>query len=237
MKSHLLAAAFISLALAGCARTPPFEPGVHLALMSGPELPPPAGMDATGFSEYRIGPLDKLSVNVYGLPELSREVQADSGGRISLPLAGTIDALGLTPEELSNEVESRLRGRYIRDPDVAVNLEETVGQVVTVDGQVQQPGMYPVVGKMTLVRAVAVAKGATEFADVNDVVVFRTVGDQEMAALYDLGAIRRGNYPDPRIYPGDVVVVGDSPARRRFRDLVQASGVLTAPLLAVVQRF
>jgi polysaccharide export outer membrane protein len=55
-----------------------------------------------------------------------------------------------------------------------------------------------------------------------------------MAALYNLGAIRRGAYPDPRIYADDVIVVGDSPARRRFRDLLQISPLIVAPLIALI---
>ena len=75
---------------------------------------------------------------------------------------------------------------------MTVNLKETVSQVITVDGQVTEPGLYPVVGRMTLMRAVATAKGLSEFAKLNDVVVFRTVKGQKLAALYDLHAIRRG---------------------------------------------
>ena len=95
-----------------------------------------------------------------------------------------------------------------------------------------KPGLYPVVGRMTLMRAVATAKGTTEFARLDDVVVFRTVGDRQMAALYNLGAIRRGAYPDPELYASDVVVVGDSPGRRLFRDILQAAPLITAPIIA-----
>jgi polysaccharide export outer membrane protein len=118
-----------------------------------------------------------------------------------------------------------------------VNVEETVSQVVTVDGQVEQPGLYPVVGRMTLMRAIATAKGTSEFARLQDVVVFRRVGSQEMAALYNLGAIRQGSYPDPEIFAHDIIVVGDSPTRRRFRDILQASPLFLTPLVALIQRF
>ena len=66
-------------------------------------------------------------------------------------------------------------------------------------------------------------------------VVFRTVGTQRYAALHDLKAIRLGAYRDPAIYANDVVVVGDSQARRIFRDVLQASGLLTTPLVALLQ--
>ena len=114
-------------------------------------------------------------------------------------------------------------------------MKESLNQFVTVDGQVTQPGNYPVVNQMTLMRAVAAARGAGEFAKLEDVVVFRTVGNQRMAALYNLGAIRRGYYPDPAIYPKDVVVVGDSPARRLFRDLISTAPLLTAPIILLTR--
>jgi polysaccharide export outer membrane protein len=223
--------------IASCAtRAPPLQSGPHLTLAPGGVLPPPSGQTA-GSSEraYRIGSFDKLAINVFGVPELSMTVQADASGRISLPLAGVVEAAGHTPEELATEIAGRLRTRYIRDPQVTVNLEETVSQVVTIDGQVGQPGLYPVVGRMTLMRAIATARGTTEFARLSDVVVFRTVGEQRYAALYNLQAIRRGTYPDPEIYADDVVVVGDSPARRLFRDILQAAPLLLTPVVAILQ--
>ncbi|MBN9927011.1 polysaccharide export protein, partial [Listeria monocytogenes] len=77
----------------------------------------------------------------------------------------------------------------------------------------------PVTNQMTLVRAIASAKGLTEFAKIDDVVILRTVNGNKMAGLYNLSAIRRGGYDDPPIYANDVIVVGDSSQRRLFRDL------------------
>lgn len=232
---RLLPALAAGMVLASCASTPPVEPGVHLRLVPGTELPPPVGAE-NGAATYRIAPFDKLSVVVFGVPDLSQTVQADSSGQISLPLVGAIDARGMTIEELTQTVEAGLRGRYVRNPQVTINLEETESLVVTVDGEVKQPGLYPVVGRLTLMRSVALARGTTEYANVEDVVVFRTVGDQEMAALYNLQAIRRGNYPDPQIYANDVVVVGDSPARRMFTQYLQAASVIVTPIITVLQR-
>ena len=186
---------------------------------------------------YLIGPFDKLSIDVFGIEELSRkEVQTDAGGRISFPLAGVIEAAGKTPAELETVLEERLRGRFVRDPQVTVNLKETVSQVITVDGEVKEPGLYPVIGKMTLMRAVATAKGATEFARLQDVVVFRTVNGQKMAGLYNLKAIRRGYYDDPEVFANDVVVVGNSSARRLFKDIIQIVPAIATPLVYIFTR-
>jgi polysaccharide biosynthesis/export protein len=185
---------------------------------------------------YLIGPFDKLTIDVFGIEELSKkEVQTDAGGRISFPLAGILDAAGKTPGELEQMIAERLRGRFVRDPQVTVNLKETVSQVITVDGQVKKPGLYPVIGKMTLMRAVATAEGVAEFAKLDDVVVFRTVNGNKMAGLYNLKAIRRGMYNDPELFANDVVVVGDSSARRLFKDALQVLPAITTPLILILR--
>ena len=200
-------------------------------------LPAPDRGDLTAADRPSlIGPLDTIQVDVFNVPELSREMQVDASGRISMPLVGTVDARGRTAEELARIIESALRGRYVRNPEVIVNIKSSVSQVVTVDGQVTEPGLYPVTNQMTLTRAIASAKGLAEFARQEEVVVLRTVGGRRMAGLYNIAAIRRGAYDDPPIFANDVIVVGDSPARRLFRDFVSLSPLLAAPLIAVLQR-
>jgi polysaccharide export outer membrane protein len=166
---------------------------------------------------------------------LNRELQVDASGRIAMPLVGTIDARGRTADELGRAIEAALRGRYIRNPEVTVNIKSSVSQVVTIDGQVVEPGLYPVTNQMTLLRAIASAKGMTEFARVEEVVILRTVEGRKMAGLYNVEAIRRGAYDDPPVYANDVVVVGDSPQRRLFRDFVSLAPLLAAPLVAILQ--
>ena len=206
--------------------------------METAELPMPDRTDLIGEDRpYLIGPFDKLVIDVFGIEELSKkEVQTDASGRISFPLAGVIEAAGKTPAEVEELLEGKLRGSYVRDPQVTINLKETVSQVITVDGQVKEPGLYPVVGRMTLMRAVATAKGAAEFAKLDDVVIFRTVKGQKLAALYNLRAIRRGAYQDPEVFANDVVVVGDSKARRLFKDLLQIIPALSTPIVVALQR-
>jgi polysaccharide export outer membrane protein len=226
------------LCLHGCANDPKLgESREPLAVIQKAELPPPSGADlVAATTAYRIGPLDKLSINVFGVPDLSGTLQTDAAGNLSMPLIGTVDASGVTPTELAAKIATMLRGHYVRDPQVTVNLEETTSQVFTVDGQVTQPGSYPVVGGMSLMRAVAAAKGLAEFARLEDVVVFRTVNGKPLAALYNLGAIRRGLYADPKIFANDVIVVGDSKSRRMFQQFLQVAPLLTTPLILGLER-
>ena len=208
-------------------------------VIDGTSLPTPTGRDVVATSRpYVIGPQDQLSIDVFGIePLMNRQpIVVDAAGNISFPIAGTIAAAGLTPAQLTEEIETRLRAGFVREPQVSVNVVEAISQTITVDGQVTQPGIYPVIGEMTLMRAVASARGVAEFAELDDVVVLRTVEGQRYAALYNLAAIRRGNYPDPRVYANDTVVVGDSSARRLFRDFLQVVPLLTTPIVVALQR-
>ena len=223
--------------LAACAGQPPIQSAPGLTVIEGQAaLPVPDRGDLVAEDRLAlVGPLDTISVNVFGVPELSREMQVDSGGRIAMPLIGAIDAGGKTAAELARDIEQQLSGRFVRDPNVTVNIISSVSQVVTVDGQVVEPGLYPVTNQMTLLRAVASARGLTEFANEDDVVILRTVKGQRVAGLYNISAIRRGLYEDPSLYANDLVVVGDSPQRRMFRDLVSLAPLLAAPVIALLQ--
>jgi len=227
----------LSSALAACAsdRTYVNDPQIRLAGTQG--LPAPSKEDLYGQQRpYLIGPLDKLDIKVFGVEDLSLKVQTDASGRISMPLAGVIEAAGKSPDQVAKLIESGLRGKYIRNPEVTVNLVDTVSQVITVEGEVKEPGIYPAIGKMTLLRSVATAKGTSEYARLQDVVIFRTVSGQKMAGIYNLKAIRQGNYADPEVFPGDIIVVGDSQARRIFRDALQVAPAVLTPLVYLLTR-
>ena len=223
----------VVLLLCGCVGNKALGGDPKITVIDTAVLPIPDRSDLIGQERpYLIGAFDKLTIDVFGIEELSKkEVQTDASGRISFPLAGVVSAAGKTPAEVEVILQDRLRSAYVRDPQVTVNLKETVSQVITVDGQVTEPGLYPVIGRMTLMRAVATAKGVSEFAKLNDVVVFRTVKGQKLAALYDLRAIRRGAYEDPEVFANDVVVVGDSKARRIFKDVLQVIPAVVTPII------
>lgn len=227
----------LAIALSACAGRESLQSSARLTVIDTEKgLPAPNRTDLVASDRTSlIGPLDTIQVDVFNVPELSRELQVDASGRIAMPLIGTIDARGKTATELADVIESMLRRNYIRNPDVTVNIKSSVSQVVTIDGQVVEPGLYPVTNQMTLVRAIASAKGLTEFAKIDDVVILRTVDGNKIAGLYNLSAIRRGGYDDPPIYANDVIVVGDSPQRRWFRDLIAVSPLLSAPLIALLR--
>jgi polysaccharide export outer membrane protein len=226
MRTSLMSTAAL-LALAACGSTYGGLAGGPGAVAVQSELPAP---DSATFESqqqvYRIGPLDKVSINVFGAQDLSREVIVDASGTVSVPLIGEVRAAGLTTKELGETIADRLRGRYVKNPQVSVGLNEIRSQRVTVDGAVNQPGIYPVIGKMSLLQAIAGARGATEYAALDRVAIFRTVNDKRMAALFSLRDIREGRYADPQVYANDVIVVGESGSKRFMKDVLQSIPVL-----------
>ena len=197
--------------MAACASGPMLDENSR-AVRVAQSLPPPdqTGM-AVDLSNYRIGPLDVIRVEVFGAPELTREAEVDAAGNFSIPLVGAVSAAGKTPAELGNTIAAKLRDRYLKNPQVSVNIVKAQSKTFTVDGAVRQPGNYPMLGKMTLQQAIATARGADTAANLNNVVIFRTVNNQKAAALFSLKEIRAGRLEDPQIYGNDVIVVGKAP--------------------------
>ncbi len=113
-------------------------------------------------AEYRIGREDVLEVVVWHEPELTRVVPVRPDGKISLPLAGELEAAGKTPAELQAGL-TKLLAPYIHDTSVAVLVREINGARVYVLGEVTRPGAFPLRGPMSVVQAIALAGGRTEF--------------------------------------------------------------------------
>ncbi|MBB5734130.1 polysaccharide export outer membrane protein [Altererythrobacter atlanticus] len=181
-------------------------------------------------AEYRIGPLDLLKISVFQEPDLSlEEVPVDASGNILFPLIGRIGVTGKTSTELAEDIGRRLGEKYLVDPQVTVIVSRSASQKVTVEGAVTQPGVFEIEGPTTLLQAMALAKGPTQTAKLNEVIVFRRQEDGVYAARFDLSDIRKGLQPNPEILGNDIVVVGNSFAKSLFRDFLQVS-----PLLATV---
>lgn len=224
-----------ALLLSGCAQQH-FVGRPDLTFMQQQDLPAPTREDyALAPRPYVIGPSDELRINVFGIPELSGDIRVDSAGQIGLPLVGRLSVSGRTAGEVTDMIAASLRTAYVRDPSVTVNVVNAANEVVTVDGQVGTPGIYPIQGRISLMRAVARAGGLTEFARQEYVVVYRHAQGREYAALYDLRAIRAGAYPDPDVYANDIVFVGESHARRIFKDVLSTAPLLSAPLVALLR--
>lgn len=183
-------------------------------------------------ASLRIAPLDKVKVIVFQSEPLSGEFIVDPQGQIDFPLVGKIPAEGKTSTELADLITQRLTGRYVLTPNVRVELTQAAPRTITVEGSVRQPGVFPVTGSVSLIKAVALARGTSEDANPSRVVVFRQVNGARMAAAFDLQAIRRGQAADPAIYGNDIIVVDGNRSRSIFRDIVSA-----VPILGIFRPF
>lgn len=231
----------MALAISGCSSSPKIVGSASdVTLMETSVLPTPGLADTSDrLGSSYLGPSDLVQITVAGVEWLTdQQIRVDLNGEISFPLAGPISVAGLSPRELEAVLTDRLisNGRMVA-PKVSVNVMEVLSQTVTVEGQVKRPGIYPVTQRLSLLQAVAMAQGTDEFSDLEDVVVFRTVNNTRYAALYDLDAIRHGNYADPRIFPSDIVMVGDENSRRRFKDILAIVPLITSPLVIAFDRF
>jgi polysaccharide export outer membrane protein len=179
-------------------------------------------------SNYKIAPMDKLAIKVFKMDDLSGDYNVDLAGNISLPLIGEVQAANLTTAQLDDQLTERLGAKYLEHPDVSVAIKSSTAHVVTVDGAVKEGGSFPVGGPISLIQAVAMARGTSEDANPRRVAVFRTIGGQRQAAAFDLTAVRRGQSPDPQIYPGDIIVIDGSSVKATQKQILQS-----IPLLAI----
>ena len=178
--------------------------------------------------DHRLGPSDLVTVSVYRAPEFSGDYRIDAAGNIMVPLIGLMPVQGMTTIELAAALRERLNGRYYVNPDVSVSLKESNSQRLAVDGSVNSPGVYPVVGRTTLMEAIARAGGTTTGANLRRIVIFRQVNGQRMAAAFDLNAIREAQLEDPLVYASDIIVVDGNQTRQALRDVIS-----TLPILAL----
>lgn len=169
--------------------------------------------------DYRIGPNDLLDVDVFGVPDLKRSVRVNSSGMVSLPLIGPVTLVGMTAQQAEADIAARYSEKYLQNPQVSVFIREFTTQRITIEGAVARPGIYPVTGQITLLRALALAGGGAQYADLTQIMLFRTLpGQPQQTLTFDLEKIRSGEEPDPPIRADDVLVVKRNPARAALRD-------------------
>jgi polysaccharide biosynthesis/export protein len=134
-----------------------------------PESPAPGTF---GESEYRLGPEDQLQFFVWKEPDLSTTVVVRPDGKISLPLIGEVEAVGKTAKQLQDETGKRLH-QFVTEPVVTVIVTQVNSPKISVLGQVKRPDMYRLKQRMTVLDAIALAGGFTEYANGDKVVIIR----------------------------------------------------------------
>jgi polysaccharide export outer membrane protein len=181
---------------------------------------------------YQAGPGDVLNINIFNVESMSGDRQIDAAGNITMPLIGAVAVAGKSTQEIGTDLTTRLDTRYLQRPQVTVSLKSAVARMITVDGSVAAPGLYPVPDKTTLLKTIAMARGTSQGANPKKVVVFRQINGLRNAAAFDLTTIRDGIDPDPVIYANDIVIVDGRQTNPAWTTLLQ-----TVPLLGLFTRF
>ena len=214
-----------ALVLGACAERRGGSIPYNVSDFGTPDAPTLAPLDAG----YKIAPMDTLSVKIFGMTDLTGDYQVDLRGNISMPLIGEVSAMNLSPLELDDVLTKKYGEKYLENPDVSVGIKLSAGRNVTVDGAVAKGGMFPVLGQLTLMQAIALAGGVDETtANPRRVAIFRTISGRRQAAAFDLVSIRRGEMQDPPVYSGDIVVVDGSNIKEAQKKFFQS-----IPLFAI----
>lgn len=168
----------------------------------------PQQQEAAAVTRYEVQPSDLLQVSVWREPELTQQVLIRPDGGFSFPLAGEINAVGKTAEELRRDLVERL-ARYIPDLVVTVAVLEIRGNKVYVIGQVNDPGEFVMNPRVDVMQALSLAGGTTAFASPSEIFVLRREGAQQRRMPFNFDAVKRGRDLEQNVLlrSGDVVVV------------------------------
>jgi polysaccharide export outer membrane protein len=180
-----------------------------------PEAPavvsdPSSGTTAQAHDDtYVIGADDVLAINVWKEPDVSRTVPVRSDGKISLPLAGEVQASGQTPRQLEKALAAKLQS-FISEPEVTVIVTEVRSQKFNILGQVSKPGTYPLTNASTVLDAIAIAGGFRDFAKQKSIYVLRQNPDGGQSRLpFNYKDVIKGknSAQNIKLQPRDTIVV------------------------------
>jgi polysaccharide biosynthesis/export protein len=186
---------------------------ILLASLVGPGLAgePGVGVKPAGVAalpSYRLQPGDVITVSVWKETELQAEVLVRPDGGFSFPLAGDVDAVGKTVEEIRGLLVDRLK-RYIPNPVVTVAVKLIGGNRIYVVGRVNRAGDFPLSSPLDVMQAIALAGGTTPFAAINDIVILRRQNGEQQALHFHYSDVARGRELSQNVLlqGGDTVVV------------------------------
>ena len=178
-----------------------------------------AGMPISLGKDYRVGPNDLLDIEVLDLENSKRTVRVNAAGAITLPLIGAVVVAGLNAQQVENHLAAKYSEKYLQNPQVSVFIKEFTTERITIDGAVVKPGIYPLTGQITLLRALALAGGFGPIAEASEVMLFRVnERGERQVAMFDVNKIRAGKSDDPAIKGDDLIVVQRDASRRLLKD-------------------
>lgn len=166
----------------------------------------PAGI--TPPSDYVIGPDDHLTVMFWRDKDLSADVIVRPDGKISLPLLNDVQAAGLTPEQLREQVTTEAK-RYVEDPNATVVVRQINSRKVFITGQVEKPGPYALTAPTTVLQLISTAGGLKEYAKRSKIVIMRTENGRQTSLRFNYDDVinQKNLKQNVELKPGDTVLV------------------------------
>jgi polysaccharide export outer membrane protein len=183
------------------------EPAAGPAQAGAPVPAAPNSAVSTASSSYVIGPADVLAVTVWKEPTLSGNILVRPDGMITLALVGDVQAAGLTPLQLSDQIAVKLK-KYVQDPNVSVVVNEIHSKVIYLLGEVGKRGPVEMTSGMTLLDAIAAAGGLTDYANAKKIYILRDeAGKHERIPVHYKEALKGNSEFNLILQPGDTIVV------------------------------
>lgn len=191
---------------------------------AAPQTTPVAASKTGSSPNLLIGTGDLLEVNLYGMPDFKTEVRVSSGGEITLPLLGIVAVGGLSVEQAATQIERNLSQKGLfNDPHATVFVKEYATQGISVLGEVQRPGIYPLLGERKLYDAISAAGGTTPKAGAYVLITHRNDSQNPVQVPLLTGAAKsiKNNVA---VEPGDTIVVSKAGVVYVIGDVHQPGG-------------
>jgi len=167
----------------------------------------PALAAGTASDSYVIGASDVLTVTVWKEPTLSGNVLVRPDGMISLPLLGDVQASGMTPLQLADQIAKKLK-KFVQDPNVSVVISQIHSKVVYLLGEVARKGPIEMTPGMTLLEAISSAGGLTDYANAKKIYILRDeAGTHQKIPVHYKEALKGNSELNLVLKPGDTIVV------------------------------
>ena len=163
---------------------------------------------ATNDPGYLIGAEDMLSISVWKEPEITRTVPVRPDGKISLPLINDIQAVGLTPLQLTTRITEELK-KYLTEPQVTVIVTAINTRRIYIMGEVARPGTFQLLPDMTILQALSGAGGFTQFANMKGIYLLRNENGKQVRYPFNYKEVVKGQRPEQNLVlkPGDTIIV------------------------------
>jgi polysaccharide export outer membrane protein len=183
------------------------EPAASPTQSAAPAPAAPNTAVGQASSGYVIGPSDMLTVTVWKEPTLSGNILVRPDGMITMSLIGDVQASGLTPLQLADQITAKLK-KFIQDPNVSVVVGEVHSKVIYLLGEVGKKGPVEMTSGMTLLDAIAAAGGLTDYANAKKMYILRDeAGKHEKILVHYKESLKGDSQFNLILEPGDTIVV------------------------------